>query len=59
MLHDVVLRDVVLRDAQGHWHVAGLDLAADDTGVEGSAAADWSFDQPEIVIRAGLLRWNG
>ena len=45
------------RDAQGRWHVAGLDVAASDTGIEGTAAADWCFEQREIVIRGGLLRW--
>ena len=47
----------VRRDAQGRWHVAGLDVEATDTGVEGTAAVDWCFDQHEIVIRGGLLRW--
>ncbi len=44
-------------DVQGRWHVAGLDLASSDAAVEGSAAADWCFEQHEIVFRGGLLRW--
>ena len=52
----------VRRDAQGRWHVAGLDIAGlatepGDAGVDGNAAADWLFEQHEIVIRGGLLRW--
>ena len=52
----------VRRDAQGRLHVAGLDIAGlatepSDAGVDGSAAADWLFEQHEIVIRGGLLRW--
>ena len=52
----------VRRDAQGRWHVAGLDIAGlatepTDAGVDGSAAADWLFEQHEIIIRGGLLRW--
>ena len=47
----------VRRDAQGRWHVAGLDVATTDTGIEGTAAIDWCFDQHEIVIRGGVLRW--
>ena len=51
----------VRRDAQGRWHIAGLDVdlaqAEAETGVDGSAAADWLFEQPEFVIRGGVLRW--
>ena len=51
----------VRRDAQGRWHVAGLDVgqsqAGADAGVDGSAAADWLFEQAEFVIRGGVLRW--
>ena len=51
----------VRRDAQGRWHVAGLDVdlaqAGGDAGVDGAAAADWLFEQPEFVIRGGVLRW--
>ena len=51
----------VRRDAQGRWHVAGLDVdlaqATGDAGVDGGAAADWLFEQHEFVIRGGVLRW--
>ena len=47
----------VRRDLQGHWHVAGLDLASADTALDASAAADWFFEQHEVVVRGGLLRW--
>ena len=50
----------VRRDAQGRWHVAGLDVAADaadGAAMDGDAAADWLFDQHEVVVRGGLLRW--
>ena len=51
----------IRRDAQGRWHVAGLDVdlsqAAGEASVDGSAAADWLFEQPEFVIRGGVLRW--
>ena len=51
----------VRRDAQGRWHVAGLDVdlaqAEGDASMEGSAATDWLFEQHEFVIRGGVLRW--
>jgi uncharacterized protein (TIGR02099 family) len=47
----------VRRDVQGRWHVAGLDLASNDSAMAGDALADWCFDQREIVIRGGVLRW--
>jgi uncharacterized protein (TIGR02099 family) len=47
----------VRRDVQGRWHVAGLDVDATTSAVDGSAAADWFFEQHEFVIRRGLLRW--
>ena len=47
----------VRRDAQGHWHVAGLDVASTDAALDGSAAADWFFEQHEVIVRGGLLRW--
>ena len=51
----------VRRDAQGRWHVAGLDVdltqTAGEAGVDGGAAADWLFEQHEFVIRGGVLRW--
>ena len=47
----------VRRDAQGHWHIAGLDVTSDGAALDGAAAADWLFEQHEIVVRGGLLRW--
>ena len=48
---------VVRRDAQGRWHVGGLDMA-DGVAMQGSAGADWVFAQREIVIEGGSLRWT-
>jgi uncharacterized protein (TIGR02099 family) len=45
------------RDADGRWWVAGLPLQA-GTGGDGNAAADWLFDQHEVVIRRGRLQWE-
>ena len=47
----------VRRDVAGRWHVAGLDVAAGETALDGGLAADWVFEQPEVVIRGGQLRW--
>ena len=49
----------VRRDAAGRWFVGGLDLAGTEAGaaIDGSAAADWFFEQHEILIRRGTLRW--
>ena len=47
----------VRRDAAGRWSVAGLDVDASATAVDGGVAADWFFEQHEFVIRGGLLRW--
>jgi uncharacterized protein (TIGR02099 family) len=46
----------VRRTAAGRIEVAGLDLSANDLG-DGSAA-DWLFDQPELVIQGGEVRWT-
>lgn len=46
----------VRRDAQGHWHVGGLDLAQ-TASLDGSQGLDWFFEQTELVIRHGRLRW--
>lgn len=48
---------LVRRDAQGRFHVGGLDMAGTPTSGADSAAADWFFQQGEFVIRGGLLRW--
>ena len=47
----------VRRDAQGRWHVAGLGVEAAGAAMDGSAAADWFFEQGEFIIRGGVLRW--
>ena len=49
----------VRRNVQGNWFVGGLDLASADAGpaIDGSAAADWFFEQHEFLIRGGTLRW--
>ena len=47
----------VRRDAQGRIFVAGLSVK-DGSGEDGSAAADWFFDQHEFVIRHGSVRWT-
>ena len=47
----------VRRDAQGHVFVGGLDFSSASAGDEG-AAADWFFEQRELVIRGGALRWT-
>jgi hypothetical protein len=50
---------VVRRDAQGHLHVAGIDIPerAAPTAVEDSGAIDWFFGQEEFVLRHGSVRW--
>ena len=49
----------VRRNLQGRWFVGGLDLASADAGpaIDGSAAANWFFEQHEFLIRGGTLRW--
>jgi len=47
----------VRRDAQGRWHVAGLDVESTEPALDGGVAADWFFEQHEFVIRRGQLRW--
>lgn len=46
----------VRRMADGRITVAGLALQRDEQGDSG--AADWLFDQPEVAIRGGTLRWS-
>jgi len=51
---------LVRRDAAGHLHVGGLDLAVRPPGAaagEGGASLDWFFSQEEFVLRRGTLRW--
>jgi uncharacterized protein YhdP len=47
----------VRRDRAGRWHVAGLDMQDGAGALDGSASADWFFEQHEFVIRGGELRW--
>lgn len=61
---ELVFRQIVIesprvtahRDAQGRWQVAGIALHPEAQG--GSPAADWILSQPEIVVRAGQVRWQ-
>ena len=46
----------VRHTASGQWLVAGLTLGT--PGSENSAAADWLFDQREVVVRGGTVRWT-
>lgn len=52
-------RLLVRRDAAGHLHVGGLDLAARATvsSADEAATLDWFFSQEEIVLRGGTVRW--
>lgn len=52
-------RLLVRRDAAGHLHVGGLDLAARATvsSADEAATLDWIFSQEEIVLRRGAVRW--
>jgi len=46
----------VRRTADGRIEVAGIDLGRPAGG--GQAAADWFFDQPEVAVRGGTVRWT-
>jgi uncharacterized protein (TIGR02099 family) len=46
----------IRRTADGQFQIAGLDLP--DTTQGHSAFADWAFEQTELVLRGGLLRWT-
>ena len=46
----------VRRTREGRILLAGLELPAAPGGE--SAAADWLFAQPELVVRGGLVRWT-
>ena len=50
---------LVRRDAAGHLHIGGLDLAARTTvsSADEAATLDWLFSQDELVLRGGALRW--
>lgn len=47
----------IRRDAKGRISIAGLDFSGANDG-DGSAVADWFFNQGEFVIRGGALRWT-
>lgn len=48
----------VRRDRQGRIRVAGMDMDGDiGAAADGTALADWFFEQHEFVIRGGALRW--
>jgi len=46
----------IRRTADGQFQIAGLDLS--DTERGNTAFADWAFEQTELVLRGGLLRWT-
>ena len=48
----------IRRDAKGRISVAGLAFGDTNDGSDGSAIADWFFNQGEFVIRGGALRWT-
>jgi uncharacterized protein (TIGR02099 family) len=53
-------RLLIRRDANGHLHVGGLDLAASVStlsSADESATLDWIFSQTELVLRHGTVRW--
>ena len=46
----------IRRTADGQFQIAGLDLP--NTVQGNSAFADWAFEQTELVLRGGVLRWT-
>lgn len=46
----------VRRDSAGRWFVGGLSLGAGSSLPGGDA--DWLFEQHEILVRGGTLRWH-
>jgi uncharacterized protein (TIGR02099 family) len=46
----------IRRTAEGQLEIAGLDLS--NTAQGNTAFADWAFEQTELVLRGGLLRWT-
>lgn len=46
----------VRHTASGQWLVAGLPIGS--TAGADSSAADWLFDQREVLVRGGTLRWT-
>ena len=47
----------VRRDASGRWFVGGLPVGAGGPALAGDSTADWFFEQQEILVRGGTLRW--
>lgn len=47
----------VRRDVRGRLHIAGVELA-DDESTDDSAIADWLLRQPHVVVRDALLVWS-
>jgi uncharacterized protein (TIGR02099 family) len=47
----------VRRDAAGRWFVGGLPVGSGGAALAGDASADWFFEQHEILVRGGTLRW--
>ena len=46
----------IRRTAEGRIFIAGLLFSDSDSG--DTSAADWLFDQTEVVVRGGTLRWS-
>ncbi len=46
----------IRRSADGRFQIAGLQLP--DTARGNTAFADWAFEQTELVLRGGVLRWT-
>ena len=46
----------IRRTANGQFQIAGLDLS--DTARGNTAFADWAFEQTELVLRGGVVRWT-
>lgn len=47
----------VRRDVRGRLHIAGVELA-DDESADDTAIADWLLRQPQVVVRDALLVWS-
>ena len=46
----------IRRTTDGQFQIAGLDLS--NTARGNTTFADWAFEQTELVLRGGLLRWT-
>jgi len=46
----------IRRTADGQFQIAGLNLS--NTARGNTAFADWAFEQTELVLRGGVLRWT-